>query len=144
MQALLEEDPDDRRARITLTKAYRVQAKLYLLDDRAGAAATSASRSIELVPSDPGDVQLVQELGAALVIATVARERGAAPLAASRTEQPRRVFEREAEGSRDPRTLDALARIAQLEGDPDRAASIIGGLEASGYVPIWPWSATSG
>lgn len=141
LETLLSAESEDRHARISLAKAYRVAATLNLVANRFEAAAELAQQAIELVADDLGDVPLVQEFGAALVVAAMTLVQADGPLDETEMRNYRSMFEREAEQSRDPRTLDGLVRIAALEGDADRAATIVSQLDQAGYVPIWPWPA---
>ena len=142
LENFLRAEPEDRRSRTSLAKAYRVQATLKLLGKRDEAALESALNAIELLAENPEDVPAKQEFGAALVVALTASSAAAANPGTPGLADYLSNFKRHAEGSRDPRTLDALARVALLEGDTGRASEIIGQLERSGYVPMQPWPAS--
>ncbi len=139
LENLLHAEPEDRRARAALAKAYRVAATLHLLGQDHEKAADSASLAIEQVAGVPRDMQLIQELGAALVVATMVSTAAESGRDSTRMASEWLDFELAAEQATDPRTLDAQARIAMVNGDTDRAVVIIQRLEQSGYVPIWRW-----
>ena len=142
LEHFLRAEPEDRRSRTALAKAYRVEATLNLLGKRDGAALESALKAIALLADDAEDVPVNQEFGAALVVALTASSAAATNSGRLGLADHLSNFKRNAEGSRDPRTLDALARVAVLEGDTGRASEIIGQLERSGYVPMQPWPAS--
>ncbi|MCP4045423.1 MAG: toll/interleukin-1 receptor domain-containing protein [Gammaproteobacteria bacterium] len=139
LENLLEAENEDRRVRISLAKAYRVAATLYYLDKQFEPAAELAKRAIELVTGDLGDELSVQEFGAALVVATMTHGQVNGLLSATEIDRYRNLFEQASEQSQDPLTLDALARIAVLEGDTGRSKTIVSRLNQAGYVPIRPW-----
>jgi tetratricopeptide (TPR) repeat protein len=139
LEHLLRAEPEDRRARTALGKAYRVKATLHLIDDDDEAALGSALKAFESLEEDLSDVGLLREYGAALVVAFMVQAAVKDEPETASLNERQSDFERQARNSRDPRTLDALARIAKLKGDTDQARSIVQKLDQSGYVPIWPW-----
>lgn len=138
LESLLRAEPDDRRVKAALVKANRVAATLYLLDNRSDRAAEFSSIALENISAEQIDAALVREMGAALVVAIMAQpepvnDRGA------RLQEQISLFRQEARETRDPRTLDALARIAALNGDREQALAIFQTLDQAGYEPIWDW-----
>jgi serine/threonine-protein kinase len=142
LERFLRAEPEDRRSRVALAKAYRVEAMLSLLRERNGAALESALEAVALLAEQLDDVRANQEFGAALAVALAAGAAETANSSGHGLAEHLANFKRNAEGSRDPRTLDALARVAIRGGDTNRAVEIIGQLERSGYVPMHAWPAS--